>query len=1395
MTSTETTGIKRRVTGPTKPDRASEGSPGRVDQRPWLIAGSAVLTAAMFLQRPGYTSPDTKLDLTQDPVQFLARSLHLWEPTGFLGQVQNQAYGYLLPMGPFFSLGHLLQVPGWVVQRLWWSILLSLAFVGLVKLATVLRIGTPATRLVAGMAFAVSPRMLMTLGAVSIEVLPMALAPWVLIPLVKGSIGGDVRRAAARSGVAVLLTGGVNAVASAATLPAAALFLATRSRGRRRARLTLWWGFAVVLATLWWVLPLLLLGRYSPPFLGWIENANVTTRITSLGEVLRGTSHWLAFLGGPAGPDWPGGWSLATEPALVLDTALVAGLGLLGLALPGLRERRWLAVTVFVGFGLVTMGHLGPIQGGLAEQLHTLLDSYLAPLRNVHKFDVVLRVPLALGVAHALAWIASLAHRRFADGSPWLPRPARGMLVGLLVVTLAGAAAPLYTGQIVARGSYQQIPSYWFDAARWLDARADHGRTLIAPGASFAEFAWGSTQDEPLQAIGGSGWVVRDAVPLTPAGTIRMLDAVQRRFVSGEGSPGLAAYLSRAGIGFVLVSNDLDRTLTSSPRPVLVRQALVDSGLQVVASFGPMLGTENSGPIMTDQGLAVPVPSLEIFAVPGVQPTASAVPLSSALAVSGGPESLLDLSDHGLPAERPSVLAADGAPSDLPSVVTDGMRRREIAMGQVDNNSSFTLSASDPLRLNAPQRDYLPFRGQETVATVEGVRSIIASSSAGDAGTIFGTDPAAQPYAAFDGDPTTAWRSSGNSGAVGQWIEVRFDQPVLVDGTGITVAQDDVGTTPERISVTTDSGTRQYAVVPGLRLVINAPTAPTRFLRVSLTAVASGGTGRAFVVPSIDVPGVTVSRPLVTPGSGDGAVLTTADNARSGCVVTTSGLRCAPALPRIGEESTALDRVVDLGAVGLFSVSGEVVPRPGPALDALISGPDPQVTVDASSSAVPDPEASPDTVMDGSLSTGWIASPSDRRPALTIRMARQTSVAGLRVVTSPDLPASVPRAVTVESDAGQRTGTLDPDGELTFSQPLSARVLTIRFPAVAERSSVDPVTGSWTSLPVGVSELSLLGATDLRVDRSDRAVVIPCGEGPTISVDGKAVETSLTTTTSDIRLGRPAALRPCTSRAVALAGRVRVVLSANSTWRPRSVELLPVADPGLVTEPATSVTTRIRDWGTARRSLWVAARQVPTLLVVRENANVGWQASANGRPLKELTVDGWQQGYVIPAGAATAVQLVYSPDRWYRLGLVAGLVAALLLVVLAVVRGRLDSEPRLPPGVVPGWVAVSVTALFGWLLAGPVGAAVLSVAALAAVLLPRRSHGAAWAALSGLAVAGAAVLLALAPWGGPGYAGDRALPQLLVLVALAGVAAAAVGSNRPRHGRRAATRPRSEADA
>ena len=128
------------------------------------------------------------------------------------------------------------------------------------------------------------------------------------------------------SGVAILLAGGVNAVATVALLPLGAWWILTRFRGRALMVLGGWWLLAIALATLWWAVPLLLLGNYSPPFLDWIESSAVTTLLTTPDTVVRGTSQWVAYVVEPGGPVWPGGWQLVSEWGLILAAGGLAAL-------------------------------------------------------------------------------------------------------------------------------------------------------------------------------------------------------------------------------------------------------------------------------------------------------------------------------------------------------------------------------------------------------------------------------------------------------------------------------------------------------------------------------------------------------------------------------------------------------------------------------------------------------------------------------------------------------------------------------------------------------------------------------------------------------------------------------------------------------------------------------------------------------------------------------------------------------------------------------------------------------------------------------------------------------------------------------------------------------------
>ena len=185
----------------------------------------------------------------------------------------------------------------------------------------------------------------------------------------------------------------------------AVLYLLTLGRPAPRWRILAWWGPAVVVATWWWSLPLLLLSRYGVSIVPYTESAAVTTSVTSLSDIMRGTEDWVGYLVVNGQPWWQLGYTIATGVLPTLLTGLLAGLGLTGLICRGLPARRFLLCSVLAGVIIISAGYASSLGHPLTGPVDHLINGPASAFRNVRKFDPMIRLPVALGVAHLLAWV------------------------------------------------------------------------------------------------------------------------------------------------------------------------------------------------------------------------------------------------------------------------------------------------------------------------------------------------------------------------------------------------------------------------------------------------------------------------------------------------------------------------------------------------------------------------------------------------------------------------------------------------------------------------------------------------------------------------------------------------------------------------------------------------------------------------------------------------------------------------------------------------------------------------------------------------------------------------------------------------------------------------------
>ena len=119
-----------------------------------------------------------------------------------------------------------------------------------------------------------------------------------------------------------------------------------------------------------------------------------------------------------------------------------------------------------------------------------------------------------------------------------------------------------------------------------------------------------------------------------------------------------------------------------------------------------------------------------------------------------------------------------------------------------------------------------------------------------------------------------------------------------------------------------------------------------------------------------------------------------------------------------------------------------------------------------------------------------------------------------------------------------------------------------------------------------------------------------------------------------------------------------------------------------------------------------------------ENFNDGWVAEVDGEELTPVRVDGWQQGWVLPAGEQVTVELRYRPEATYDVILPFGLVVsgafllgALAIALIALVARLRGRRPEPAPDVV--WPAVEPTDRVVWAVA--IGAALVLLGPVAAI--------------------------------------------------------------------------------
>lgn len=1228
-----------------------------------------MIVVLLWSTAPGSTQPDTKIDLVVNPWGYLRRALFAWNDHAGLGELQNQAYGYLFPMGPVFGLAELVNMPDWAAQRLWWSVIALVGFWGVHRLVRRISGLSSDLAVLVALLYVVSPRFLSVLSEISVEAWPASVAPWLVLAtlpmLDRGASKAALVRGAAFTVLLTISLGGVNATASAAALLLPALWIITARRRDRPGRALAVWAPAVIIGSAWWLVPLLVLARYAYPFLDYIETSRITTAVTSVPNVLRGASHWIAYILDSQGhPIWQGGWVQAQYVTAIVTGCVVAGVGLAGLALaqrtqPSTHLSRFLVLSLGVGVLVMALGHGGVISSPFDQQVREFLDGSGAPLRNVHKFDPLVRLPIAIGFALAVRGL--LRHR-----APW----ARPVLALSLVAALVAPTA-VWTGRVGDAQAVSAIPADWRTAAGSVDADAAErgGSTLILPSARTSAMTWGTTTDEPLTALASSPIVYRAAAPLGHPGSTRLLDAIDALAADGTSQDSLATVLARMGISRVVVRQDLAEAVRASDPQAVVRTLDRSPGFRRMDSFGEDISLWS------------------VDADPGH--TAELLDAASLVTLRGMSSSLLPALGSGLLEPDQGLRVSATAPSAR--IVTDQPQWRVYNNGlppALGRGPVLPASDQEPDRIGA--RDLPPVTpvSDQVVRSWRGVSAVEVSSTAADpfGSTLAG--PGVGPAAALDGDPRSAWWSDAEKDSS---FTMRWNDPISLGNLRVIVPTEAPLFPVRALDVITTDGDgresrhRQVAVVsdtvnldlgddPVVALRLEFPTGPRSVVR-GISEITSD---RRDWGSSLLLPGTTDLNKAALLFAPDrlGSVPTVIDRVR---------------LPRITENSRNASWTVTSAARAKVEPHLEARHLPGPPLESVLDGA--QISSDHRVDA--DPRHRPGAALDGDDGTSWLVPAGEPQAVATMSFDEDRHITGV---------SAAPGAASVRVTVAGRVHRLGASGgELDL--------VTDRLEISVVRPDDVPRDTVWQ-----VPELTLNGAEPpAGVFRTDCDAAV-------LDVAGQRRGFRLEASRGDLLNKGSVALVPCTDRPVDVgAGNQSIDLSMADWLAWTSVALAPSGSPAAaVARPAEPVDVQRASATSA--SLAVHAEH-DAVLALRHGFNRGWRATtSDGTVLDAVEMDGWRQGFEVPSGVNGTITVEFTPQKAHTAGLMLGPLAAvltLLLVWFTRGSGRREGEPeddRDGPRA-SGWLPGAIVAILaGGLLGGWVG---LAAGALAS-LVPQR---------------------------------------------------------------------------
>jgi hypothetical protein len=1148
--------------GPTDRDTGQDGpfyarlrSPSAL--RAWVdyLALAVLAFVPMVAAQPGLATDDTKTYLYLDPGRYVRQAVSLWDPHVGLGTVTHENIGYLLPMGPFYWAMAELHVPLWVAQRLWMGCLLYGAGAGALYLCRVVGLSGPG-RYVASLAFMFTPYVLQYSGRISVILMPWAGLPWMLAFVVLAMRRGGWRYPALFA-LVVALVSGINAssilyvgIAPALWLPYCVL-VAKEATWRRAWSVA--WKVAglVILVSLWWAVGLQIEAAYGVNVLKYTETVPATSGASLASEILRGLGYWYFYGADRAGPWTQTSVEYTQNLNLIALSFSVPVLAFLAAFVARWRYRAYFILITVVGMVMAVgpnpYDHPSSV-GAVIKKIMVDTTAGLA-MRSTDRASPVIILSLAMFLGAGVSALTFRVHKT-------------GLVIGAFaVVAVAGASAPLWSGQILANGFNQPAvpPDYVRQAATALNTAHPGTRLFAIPGNNFAAYRWGDTIDTVYPGLMTRPFVTHEQQIMGSLPTADVLEAVDGPLQNGIMDWNtLAPMSSLLDAGDVLVQYDqaYERYDTPLPQVLAAQFATTPAGLTDPVSYGKARPNVSLLPHLDEASLALPpnrgwTAPLVSYTVTKPRPIVRTESTAAPLVVDGDASGIVGASSVGLLTGNPTILYAGTLDTNAalraktlskPAVlvVTDTNRKQGYRWNSLSGNTGYTETAAQGPDTSDPSDAPLDlFPGApadaQTTTVLNGVSSVTASSY----GSSITYLPEDRPSAALDNNTQTAWLTDSFAGQIGQWWQVALLAPKTI--SSLHLVQPQTGDPDRHIAQVTLTFDGRRSITEPLTIASRAVTGETltfpaqtfTTLRITVSGVmvddptSPVGSRSSVGFAEVGIPGVSVHETVAMPqdllrAAGPSSIY-------DRLTLVMDRLRASGMPPRSDTE-TSLQRTFWLPTARTFSMTGQARASPlipDDEIDRVVGRPgsDYTGTVAYSLGRLPnDLRANAMATLDNDPTTVWEPGFGASHQAgqwLQYELRKPITFDHLGLQILADGEHSVPTQITISADSGQATVTLPPvadssvagsvvDVPVTFPT-LHGRSIRITVDSVRIENTLNYYSQTPIAMPIGIASVGLPGVTAAPIPAD---VPYSC-RGDLISIDGAPLWVQVAGSTAD----------------------------------------------------------------------------------------------------------------------------------------------------------------------------------------------------------------------------------------------------------------------------------------